>query len=215
MGKIAKSFLVSMLIIHISCNGNFDSQKTFDNDSTSYDSVPVIDAIVEEEQNDYYTETKKEIYAIGKIKMGCSKHEFEIGKKAFLKEHRKLANIEIESFEGTFVEGKLARITIKSRPYKHLDIVMEHFEPGWEALYSCKYQREGDALTGYYKKGNLHVYVYDSDEIERLIAEGEDYKKLMIVRAIIRIDDPKVITDYLTEIRLKKKSKAQKEFDDI
>ena len=153
--------------------------------------------------------------AIGNIKMGCSRSEFYRGKREFLNKHKKLAGIEIESFEPTCINGELVRIEIKSK--RRQGAPNSNF---WNYLYSNKYSKIN---TFYFKKGFLRIYVNDGEDFELDQKQTNEDGIIDLtknpyaytVRSVIRIDNPRLIEDVNTQKENARMQKKQEEFDDI
>ena len=120
--------------------------------------------------------------AIGKIKIGCSKQEFNKFKKEFLERNPSLEGIQIEQFRGFFYEGKLIRVIIISEKYEVMAFwdtdsnrISRLHEP-WKDLYKKKYHKnitpeEGvlignDAIT--IDKGACRICVSDDALFSRM-----------------------------------------------
>lgn len=201
MNKITL-LLLSVLVLS-SCQANQNRYNSPREEGIDTSAVVADDSVVDDKS---YPISDDSI-AIGNINMGCSRKEFEKGKRDFLSKHKKLANIEIDIFEPTFINGKLARIIIKSRKYKDSGT----FDPGWEDLYHSKYPGKN---TRNIMKGFIRINVLDSEVPMNVSIDGlEAYSKYS--RAIIIIEDSRVLQDYFEERKQAKENKHNQEIEDI
>lgn len=145
-------YLILSLLSCVSCQNSY-------NTSSEQNNVEITNSTSE-------TIEKVDPFAIGEIKMGCSKQDFLKFKQDFLDRNPNIAGLNIEQFKGFFDGGKLVRIIIISCKHKN------HFDPlresnsGWQYLYKIKYpnfeEYDKELFKGIQiKKSSCIVYVSD------------------------------------------------------
>lgn len=204
-------FNLYVFTVLISCqNGT-----TIENSSTISDSVSVM---AQEKQFSI-----ADSMAIGNIKMGCSKAEFEVAKKEFLEHNKRIGSLAIDWIEPIFVDGQLAEIKIVSE--RHTDMPArteamfpEHKSEYWEELYQKKYGTADE--SGEYSKGIMKIKVSNSDggyhdmlqDIKNNVNKKRGGDK---VRATIYIYDPRLIEIHKRKVQESRQTDEQKSLDII